>query len=339
MMRSISWILSTVSALAIVAPFAAHAQAPQLRQSGLPVTAQHRFTAAAEHAAFEWFFLIVDAGKEQGIWARNGLDPEFVPAAGSSAQLEKLVRSGIKIGFINAAEVTLARANGVPVKTIAGYFGETTARIFVATNGPARSARDLDGKKIGIVAETHTSYRTILYMNKILDMKAQPIPLGNLQSNVAALEAGQIDAFYSAEGAALTLVDSGAVRLLLPLSDIYPKPYTAVVVWATDDLIAQSPDIAKNFVKATLEIVEYLKTNPDRARDLYVNRTKAPKDVASKAVASLNRILSSSGRGSGDDLVAAVAGNWRFIIESGAVPASTVVRMEEVVDSRFLPQE
>jgi ABC-type nitrate/sulfonate/bicarbonate transport system substrate-binding protein len=123
----------------------------------------HRFKAAAENNTFEWFFLLVDAGTAQGTWAKHGLVPEFVPSAGSSAQLKERLDSGVGIGFVNAAEVTMARSAGVPVKTVAGYFGETTARIFVSASGPIKSARDLDGKRIGIVATTHTSYRTVLY--------------------------------------------------------------------------------------------------------------------------------------------------------------------------------
>jgi len=33
-----------------------------------------------------------------------------------------------------------------------------------------------------------------------------------------------------------------------------------------------------------------------------------------------------------------VAGNWKFMTESGAVPASTVVNIQDVVDARFLPR-
>src|SRR5258708_6637580 len=161
--------------------------------------------------------------------------------------------------------------------------------------------------------------------------------MGSLANNVAALKAGQLDALYSAEGAALTLIDSGDLRLVLPLADIYPKPYTAVVIWAADDLIEKSPDLVEKFVKATLAIVGDLKANPDYASELYIKRTKAAKNVADKAVASLNHVLTPGGRGSGQDLAAAVAGNWRFIVESGAVPADTVVKIEEVVDARFLP--
>ena len=78
----------------------------------------------------------------------------------------------------------------------------------------------------------------------------------------------------------MTLVESGDPRLVLPLADIYPKPYTAVVVWAADELIEQNPDRVAKFVKATLEIAGYLKANPGYASELYVRRTKAPKNVA-----------------------------------------------------------
>jgi len=320
----------------------AHPAAAQLSQHQPPAPASatpYKFKAAAEHPAFEWFFLIVDAGKDQGIWAKNGIEPEFVPTAGSSAQLKERLDAGVKIGLVNTAEVTLARANGVPVKTVAGYFGETTARIFVAAKGPIKMPRDLEGKKIGILATTHTSYRTVMYMNQKLGIKAEPVPLGSLANNLAALKSGQIDAFYSAEGAALPLVDSGDLRLLLPLRDIYPNPYTAVVVWTADDWIEHNPDLVARFVKATLETVSYLKDHPGYASALYIKRTNASQAVADKAVASLNQVLTAGGRGSGRDLVAAVAGNWKFMTESGAVPAGMTVKIDEAVDSRFLPTQ
>jgi NitT/TauT family transport system substrate-binding protein len=335
LMRSRFWICCAALMMFVSAQPQSEAQTAQTQQ---PLSAApYNFKAAVENPAFEWFFLLVDAGKEQGIWAKHGLDPEFVPAAGSAAQLKERVDAGIEIGFVNTAEVPLARSNHLPVKIVAGYFGETTARIFAAADGPIKTAKELDGKKIGIVATTHTSYRTVLFMNERLAIKAEPVPLGSLQNNVTGLKAGQIDAFYSAEGAALTLVDTGDVRLLLPLADIYPKPYTAVVVWTTDDLIKNNPDLVTKFVRATLETVEYLKTHPSYAAGLYVRRTSASQAVAEKAVASLNDILVPSGRGSGQDLVAAVKGNWQFIIESGAVARDIAVRIEDVVDATFLP--
>jgi ABC-type nitrate/sulfonate/bicarbonate transport system substrate-binding protein len=127
--------------------------------------------------------------------------------------------------------------------------------------------------------------------------------------------------------------------MLERLSDVYPKPYTAVVVWATDDLIAQQPDIIRRFVSAALEAVAYLRANPDRASELYIKRTQAPKNLADRAVAELNRVLTAAGRGSGDDLIAAVRGSWEFTQHSGfGLPSGSTVKVEEAVDDSFLPR-
>jgi hypothetical protein len=62
-----------------------------------------------------------------------------------------------------------------------------------------------------------------------------------------------------------------------------------------------------------------------------------PKAVAARIVAELNKVLVPSGRGSGQNLAAAVVGNWRFIQESGAVPPETTLDVNDAIDARFLP--
>ena len=74
---------------------------------------------AACEGSFEWYFLLVDTAKEQGLWLKHGLSREFVAAPGTAIQLKERVDAGAKVGFANTAEVTLARSNGVPVKTVA----------------------------------------------------------------------------------------------------------------------------------------------------------------------------------------------------------------------------
>ena len=292
---------------------------------------------SGENKNFEWFFLLTDAGKVQGIWSKNGLNPEFVPAAGSAAQLKEQVSTGVKIGWVNTAEVLIARSQGVPVKVVAAHFGETIAKIFAAPDAAISQGRDLDRKKIGILSPSHTSYKTVLYINEKLGIRAEPVALGNLANNVAALKARKIDAFYSAEGAALGLVASGELKIAVRLAELYPKPYTAVVVWATDDLIRDHPATVRAFVNGTLESVRYLQGNPESASQIYVKRTGASKPLADRAVAELNSLLTTSGRGSGNDLVAAVEGNWKFTRDSGSVPASVSMKIEDAVDTRFLP--
>jgi ABC-type nitrate/sulfonate/bicarbonate transport system substrate-binding protein len=291
---------------------------------------------SAENRNFEWFFLIADAASEQGIWRKHGLDPDLVPAAGSYAQLKEQVAAGIKFGWVNTAEALLARSQGAPVKIVAAHFGETIAKIYSRPESPMQASRDLDGKKIGVLAATHTSYKAVMYLNEKLGIKAEPVVLGNLGNNVAALKAGRIDALYSAEGAALGYVETGELRTLSRLADVYPRPYATVVVWATDDYVREHPQLVRGFVKATLESVDYLNKHPAAASAMYQKQTKSTRGVADRAVAELNALLTSAGRGSGNDLAASVAGNWKFTKESGAAPAEASIAIDEVVDARFV---
>lgn len=69
------------------------------------------------------------------------------------------------------------------------------------------------------------------------------------------------------------------------MRDVLPKQYVSVVVFATDDLIEQNPDLVRRFVKATLETAKYLKENPGCASELCIKKTNAPKDLADDAIA------------------------------------------------------
>jgi hypothetical protein len=115
----------------------------------LAAAVPYKFKAAIENPAFEWFFLLVDAGKEQGIWAKYGLDPEFAPTAGSAAQLKERVDAGIKLGVVNTAEVPLARLNGTPVKIIASYLAKQLQGYLLPRADQSKQGRIWTAKKLG----------------------------------------------------------------------------------------------------------------------------------------------------------------------------------------------
>src|SRR5262245_60264655 len=98
-MRSCLWLCCATLMMLASATSPSAGQTAQTKQA--LSAGPYKFHAAVENPAFEWFFLLVDAAKEQGIWAKHSLDPEFVPAAGSAAQLKERVDAGIKIGFVN----------------------------------------------------------------------------------------------------------------------------------------------------------------------------------------------------------------------------------------------
>lgn len=281
-------------------------------------------------------FLVIDAGRDKGIWTSNQLDPQFVTIrrALTAAEIKDQVASGINIGLSATNEPLIARSDGVPVKIVASYVGNVPQKIFVKAEGPIKTASDLDGKKIGVSALNSAISRTAAYVSNRFGIRPEFVPLGNTANLVLALKDGRADAFISSDPVALRLVDSGELRILVYVSDIVPRPHASFVIWATDDVIQKNPDLVKRFVKATLEIVKHLQENPSYAIDLYIKRTNASRDLADKAIGQLDW----TPRMSGVELSTAVANSWEYARDSGSIPASiTPVKAEDAVDSRFLP--
>ncbi|MCS4539019.1 MAG: ABC transporter substrate-binding protein [Thaumarchaeota archaeon] len=311
--------------------------AQQIARAPKPAQTLERFKVSGWSASAD--FPITAGGKEQDIWTRNGLDPEWVYVGNRLtvvSDIKEQLASGIKIGLNTPNGLVLGRFNGLPVKIVAGYYGEPITKLFTAADGPIKTMSDLEGKRIGVLSEADFTYALATYVipNKF-GIKAEVVPVGNLTNQVVALKLGRIHAFISAEGAALRLVDSGELRIVVHIRDVLPKPYTSLVIWASDDLIETNPDIVRRFVKATLETIKYMKENPDYAADLWVRMTNSPKDLADKVVAQDN--WAPNGRGSGQDLVAAVTNVWQLYKSVGRNPANVDVRIEDVVDVRFLP--
>jgi len=306
----------------------------------LPSLSIEKFKASGYYADSEGAFLLMDAGNDKGFCAGHGLSPEFITIPGRAilaADIGEQVASGIKIGFSIPSEIILARSAGVPVKIVAGYVGEAPAKVFVRTDGPVKTVRDLDGKKIGVVSTDHFTYRMALFLANKFSVKMEPIPVGDLPSNIAALKTGRIDAiiYGTPNAVALLLVESGEFRVALEMRDVLPEPFVSLVAFATDDLMERDPELVRKFVQATLQTAKYLKENPDYASVVYGKRTAAPKDLSDRAVSQLD--WRPNGRGSGSDLLPAVTNVWQYNMESGAVPADRGVRIQNTVDTKFLP--
>jgi len=311
----------------------------QAAQAPKPAPSLEKFKAFSPRD-WEVTFPIIDAGKDRGLWAKHGLDPEWrytTPGSSLVVEAKQLLEEGFKIGFASTS-IPLIRADGVPIKIVAGIQGKDSGnRLYVKADSPIKTVKDLNGKKVGVPSFTNPEYRNTLYITNKFGIKPELVLTENVTNSIVYLKLGKVDAFYTFSPAALRLVDSGELRVLARLADFQRSPMVNAVIWAADDLIEKDPGLVQRLVRATLEIVVYLKENPTYLAELYQKRTNAPIDVAEKAVSEL--FYTPEGRGEGVDLVLSVRNSWEFQKDSGAIPASIweKVKVEDAVDVRFLP--
>src|SRR5438552_5902442 len=177
-------------------------------------------SASAYNLLLEPYALIVDAGTERGIFVGHGLEPRWITRekrAVNASDLKDLLAQGTGVGLSSPSEIFLARTQGLRVKVVAGFVGDTQVRIYAKTDGPLKTPRDLDGRTL---APTSLAVqRQVGYLSRAYGIRAQAAPFGTLESAIAALRAGKADGIITAEARVLALVESGELRLLVRAAD------------------------------------------------------------------------------------------------------------------------
>lgn len=290
--------------------------------------------ASAYNLALEPYALIVDAGKEQDTFRRNGLDPQWISREGRAimwSDLQGLVAQGTHIGLSSPFEIFVARAHGVPLKVVAGFIGDTTVRVYAKADGPIRTAKDLDGKRIG--PTSHAIEGQVVLLSRAFAIQATGVPFASLEHNITALREGRIDAIITADSRILAHVESGELRLLMSSAEYRPRPELNNCVWATEELIQKNPDLVGSFVRATLQTVQYLKDNPRAAARLISARSNLAETVAYRAALLFDWMPSGQ---PGGDLMLAAKNYWQFRQAAEPLSSETKLTIEEVVDTRFV---
>ncbi|MEU9891433.1 ABC transporter substrate-binding protein [Sphaerisporangium sp. NPDC051011] len=226
-------------------------------------------------------------GEKRGIFKDNGIDfkIEFVEPA---AVIPGVVSGQYDVGLLNAPAVLAARANKVPVKSVAtasattGDPADFPIQIVVPVGSAIRSPKDLVGKKVA----TDTLYqlpdlgmRSSLMASgvdpKSLDIVEIPFPdMGT------ALREGKVDAAAISEPFGTILRDSGAIRDLLSTSIGQPEGSPQSVIVSSERYIGKNPNVIAKFQKAVDEALKYAATHDDEMRATLPGFTKLDAKLA-----------------------------------------------------------
>lgn len=289
-----------------------------------------KFKSGNSFATSEQFYLVETVGVQQGFFKQNGLDPEFVPFAGSARLAEAIVAGEIDIGLGIVGDIMAAKASGVPVKLVATYISKSSWAVYVDGKGPIKIPQDLNGKKIGVTGVKGIAHLMgVTFANKY-GIKPEFVPLGGAPQNLAALQAGQIDAFMQAAGFSTRFVEGGELRVIEQMENILPAPWAEYGVFATEKIIQNNPELVKRYVKSIQQTVQYLKNNPNVAEGIFAERTKAPANIAQKAIARIDWNPSGS---IDDKALTNVLATYKAGEE---ISASSTLLVKDVYDNRFL---
>ena len=225
--------------------------------------------------------------KEQGFFAKRGIDADFQLAANGSVIVSALVAGSVQVGTPTPSVFVQAVDNGIDVVALAStneYPDTTRSGLVARKEANIKSPKDVEGKKVGVPGIggfLDVVLRKWLKDNGADTSKVQFVEIVLPQTG-DALKSGTVDAVASVDPFFSRALETGAGVLAGDYTTSLPAGTIASVYASTRDWATKHPDTVKAFQASIAEAVEFAKANPDGARAALAKYVKLPPEVIAK---------------------------------------------------------
>jgi len=218
--------------------------------------------------------------KEDGIFAKHGLEADLVAVRSAPLQVSALVSNEVQFVRGSVSSMLTAAAQGAKLKILLSLFAERASYDFLVSPSITQP-RDLRGKKIGV--QDFSGLLWTLTMLSLREMGLDPQRDNiNIQaigdSNVIAqsLATGIIDA-AALDKLQSTRLQGLGIKVLYDLSRI---PFPSSPFMATESFIQKSPQIVENFIKALIEASICLRAQKEKGLAILQKHIKTDRQLA-----------------------------------------------------------
>jgi NitT/TauT family transport system substrate-binding protein len=230
----------------------------------LPAVAQGADAVRIGKAVTSSFpFSGLELGKEQGIWASEGIDLQ-ISAFHGDGQLQQALTAGVIDFGLGSGPGMGYAVKGVPAHAVASIASEPrNMSIVVTNNSPVKTIDDLRGRRIGV--STAGALTDWLARRLAVDKGwgydgIEVVPLGEMRTRLAAMKSGELAASVTATEESLQIQQQGAGRMLMTFGDAVPDFHTHVL-FATDALRQNNADLVKRVLRAWFKTAAFMRSN------------------------------------------------------------------------------
>ena len=273
----------------------------------------------------------------KGYYKAEGLDVKFVAARGGVDVAKQVGAGNAVIGGAIGDTPIIARAQGIPVKAVAVLGAGSLTQLVSHKGERIESPRELKGKTVTVLAYTDTTYYALLGMLSKVGLTKNDV---NIQ---AAGPAGVWQQFAANKAAAMAAVpdwtvmvmEAGAQVDILP-ADVYFKSMAQAIL-ASDDTIANNPQLIQKLVRATLKGMKDIMANPKEAAAVYVKHVPAHQGKEAsmqKTFEMFNQYVYAAQKVPGTMDEQRLAELQKFYVSNGVVPKETPLK--ELYTNQFV---
>lgn len=214
-----------------------------------------------------------ELGIDKGFFKKRGLEIEQSEGPAPAPIMAQVTSGQLDIGFTTIPALIAAVSGGAPLKAISAFDGvidpdNPQGAILVKKGSGIESPKDLEGKKVGVVAlqsELDVLLHEVVRRDGGDQTKVQSVQVP-FPEMLAALKADRVDAVVNVEPF-LTLAEEEGGYDAISFPEVEVVPNRAVTAFvASEDFIEENPEVVEKFRAAMKESLEYADSNPDEAQ-------------------------------------------------------------------------
>ncbi len=234
-----------------------------------PVFASSKSVKIAVGGKALYYYLPISIAESLGYFKDEGLDVEIIDFQGGSRSLQAVVGGSADV-VSGAFEHTLsmqARGQAMQAFVLQGRAPQCVFAVSNKTMPDFKSMAELKGKKIGVTAPGSSSHAIAIFILRNAGIEPKDVSfigVGASAAAVAAMRAGQIDAFVNLDPVIATLEKDNVIRIVADTrvveeSDkIFGGPMVAGCLYAPTRYIKENPDIVQGLTNAVVRANRWL---------------------------------------------------------------------------------
>jgi NitT/TauT family transport system substrate-binding protein len=218
--------------------------------------------------------------KEEGIFAKHGLEADLVTVRSAPLQVTALVSNEVQFVRGSASSMLTAAAQGAKLKILFSLFAERASYDFLVAPS-ITNPRDLRGKKIGV-----QDFSGLLWSLTMLSLREMGLDPQRDNINIQAIG----DSTVIAQSLATGIIDAAAldklqsVRLqglgIKVLYDLSRIPFPSSPFMSAEAYIQKNPPAVENFIKALIEASTIMRAQKERGLAVLQKHIKVDRQLA-----------------------------------------------------------
>jgi ABC-type nitrate/sulfonate/bicarbonate transport system substrate-binding protein len=210
-------------------------------------------------------FSTTEVGIEAKIFEQEGIEVEVTAFRGDAQLQQGLTAGSLEVGLGSGPGLGFRAKGALSLGVAAMYGPPANLALVLPFDTPVKTVADLKGKRIGVTTAGSLTDWLVRELSRQQGWGGDGIKilaLGAMQARLAAIQRGELDGMVIESATGYELEEAGKARNFMLFGDIAKDFYTHVI-FSTDDVVNNRPDLLRRFLRGWFKTVAFMKTNKE----------------------------------------------------------------------------